>query len=343
MREFGSDFHLAESFRPADAATLTPRPSGTLYACGRHALEALLLFGMKNSGWRRIWIPEYFCGGVTAHIARTGIGTVFYPDSPESDDRAVLQSLPFSEGDAVLRMNYFGLRSRRSSRGLGVPVIEDHSHGVLSEWALGSDADYCIASLRKTVPLAGGGAAWSPSGKSLPPAPAVSAETERLCRRRAEAMRLKRDYLAGGPVRKEEFRNIYIETEQAFDTLPLSAMSTADCTMLSEFDTAAFYRAKKENFGRLTAQLSEDIEYLRPESGEETPFSLVLKLGSSDRLARIKQKLTDSCVYPAHLWPLPPQTAERYGHYLSIHCDGRYSAEDMDELARLINQAYRHD
>lgn len=59
-------------------------------------------------------------------------------------------------------MNYFGLRTSRSNQSLPIPVIEDHSHDLLGRWPLYSDADWCIASIRKTLPTIEGGMVWSP-------------------------------------------------------------------------------------------------------------------------------------------------------------------------------------
>ena len=104
--------------------------------------------------WKRLFVPEYFCYKVIGAIRTTGIELVFYPDYPLADDETIINHRSnFVEGDVILRMNYFGLRSRRDNSNLNVTVIEDHSHDLFSEWALNSNADWCIASLRKSLPI----------------------------------------------------------------------------------------------------------------------------------------------------------------------------------------------
>lgn len=339
MIEYGSDFHwIADSYiskggnLPCD---------GQLYACGRHAITSLLHEGQRCMNWERIWMPEYFCYEVIGAIARTGIEIRYYPDSPEKCDDAAISALKFQEGDVLFRMNYFGLRGFRSNKNIPVPVIEDHSHNLLSEWALNSDADYCTASLRKTLPLTAGGILWSPRGCHLPEAPASNAETENLSKRRADAMRQKTLYLNGQIRDKSNFRNCYMETEETLGTLPVSSISRIDRALLTEFDTDRFYRQKYRNYAALKSLLHKNINILVAESPEAIPFSMILKFDSRNELEHIKRNLVNSSVYAAHLWPLPKNIEPEYGSYLSIHCDGRYSEDDMEELARRINKSYK--
>ena len=107
MREFGSDFHRLDGFvgTPLDIERLNP----VTFADGRLALIGLIQY----KGWKRLWIPEYFCYEVVNSISHTGIELAFYPDGPEEDDRSLIKCIPFCKGDALLRMNYFGLRAWR--------------------------------------------------------------------------------------------------------------------------------------------------------------------------------------------------------------------------------------
>lgn len=173
MKEFGSDFQLMPDFRN----TVLETSKVTLYdvygclreyASGRHAIEAIFKF----NGWKRIWTPAYFCYEVIEYLDNiAGMEIKLYDDTPLSDsDDEVVRSLPYEEGDVLLRMNFYGLRGFRSNEGIEVPVIEDHTHDMMSEWARKSDADYCIASIRKSMPIAAGGILWSQKGLQLPEA-----------------------------------------------------------------------------------------------------------------------------------------------------------------------------
>ena len=170
MKEFGSNFHYLPVEVNAVRTIGHYHPDAVYYATGRHALIDLY----RQMGWKRLWVPEYFCYEVLGSVLREGVNVAFYTDYPTFDEDEVVRDLPFEEGDALFRVNYFGLRSMRSNRVIKVPVVEDHTHDLIGAWACSSDADWCIASLRKTLPLAEGGMLWSPQGYRLKNKPAES-------------------------------------------------------------------------------------------------------------------------------------------------------------------------
>ena len=137
MKEYGSDFHRCDhDFRGApnffDVMGCT-----RMYAFGRQAIDAII----KHGGWKRIWMPAYFCYEVIGHLMEQ-FEVVLYDDSPlNTKDDEVVRELPYKEGDVLLRTDYFGLRKWRTNKGIRVPVIEDHTHGLTTDWALRSDAD----------------------------------------------------------------------------------------------------------------------------------------------------------------------------------------------------------
>ena len=77
--EFGSDYHQLDDFpRVVDTPSKGKWNSRNLYADGRQAINALIDF----RGWKRIWIPTYFCQEVVESIRKTGIEVVYYDDYP---------------------------------------------------------------------------------------------------------------------------------------------------------------------------------------------------------------------------------------------------------------------
>ena len=334
MNEFGSDFHRICDFAGKPDELLRRRPE--LLADGRMCFQILI----AENRWQRIWIPAYFCYEIVETIRQTGIEIAFYPDFPETDDRATVAKLPFRAGDVLLRMNYFGLRKRRDEAELPVEIIEDHSHGLFTAWARNSNADYCVASLRKTFPLPQGGMLWSPKGRKLPQIPPSVPENDKLAETRFAAMSLKADYLAGKNPDKSAFRQLYLETEDAFSRLPPCAMSELNRQLFLSLDARAFDERKKSNWQRLVARLNPGVQFLSPESPQDTPFSLVLAFPTISRRDEVKRRLVGKCVYPAVLWEIPPENRERDGRaYLSVHCDGRYGDSEMEILADLINKS----
>ena len=133
MIEFGSDFHHLSSFDSNRAHLTDVHPGTILLADGRQCIVVLI----RQYGWKRIWMPEYFCYEVIETIKeQTGIEVRFYEDSPLRE--AQVEKLPFEQGDVLLRMNFFGMRGWRSNKCIPCPVIEDHTHALLGDWALNS-------------------------------------------------------------------------------------------------------------------------------------------------------------------------------------------------------------
>ena len=104
-----------------------------------------------------------------------------------------------SAGDVVFVSAMFGAQPSVRVEGSGA-IIEDHSHDLLAPPAIASTADYVIVSLRKTLPLPDGGAAWSPQGHDLPPERTMTDAHASGALERMSAMALKRMYLDGEPV-----------------------------------------------------------------------------------------------------------------------------------------------
>ncbi|MFA7116529.1 MAG: hypothetical protein WC140_04785 [Bacteroidales bacterium] len=337
MKEFGSDFHLINDFSSYNFQ-LEKTQKLQYYADGRQALFNLLI----HNSWLRIWMPEYFCYDVIKSIIKTGIEVLFYSDFPTQNDLSIISGLSFKEKDVLLRINYFGLRDTRSNIGIPVDVIEDHSHDLSSAWCLQSDADYCIASIRKTLPLPEGGILWSPKGNKLPKNPLSTEENENLVYKRLSAMLLKKMYLNGKFNNKNYFRNLYIKTEEMFVDLPISAMSSINLALLNTIDVAKWDKIKKNNWTFLTQSLKDLCNFLLPEKIETTtPFSLVLVFNNESERDRLKEKLIEKSIFPAVLWELPVSCNKKLNIFLSIHCDGRYNLDDMKDLVKIINRVLK--
>lgn len=343
MTEFGSDFHQC-------AITISNNHWFDLlgdvrtYSCGRHAIDAIL----ADRGWKRIWVPAYFCYEVIGHIQERGIEVVFYDDNPlREDDDKVVRSLPFQDGDVLLRINYFGLRAKRSNKGLSVPVIEDHSHDLFSDWAIQSDADWCIASIRKSLPVAAGGILWSPKKYSLPEEIKSTTSCEEMAAMRYGAMTMKSDYLnLGGD--KEIFRKKFVETEEWISNLSLSGMDKETLRLAQTFEVNQWTLQRCQNWYHAERLLRDNFYVLCPEQESCQPFSIILLCKTAVERMTLRSHLIKNCIYPAILWNIPKdaqynQTRDFSERMLSIHCDGRYHQDDIHRMCNLINKFYDSD
>lgn len=341
MNEFGSDFHYIESYNSGRAYLTDVFRGATLLADGRQCIIVLI----RQYWWRRIWMPDYFCYEVIDTIReQTGIEIIFYEDNPLSEGK--VENLPFEDGDVLLRMNYFGMRDLRSNKNIPVPVIEDHSHDPFGHWALYSDADWCVSSIRKSLPLPEGGMMWSPKGHQLPEIPQSTAENEKIAAIRWEGMEMKAEYLAGKEVSKEEFRKRYTETEEWFDHAEPSLMDERTRLFVSkQFDVNLWLGAKRRNWELLKELVSHDnCRILVPEHESCTMFSLVVLFENKAIRDKVRKRMIENCVYPAILWYVPESASEESKSFsermLSIHCDGRYNDEDIRQLAGILNNVF---
>ena len=340
MKEFGSDFHFITDYQSKCTRLTDVYNDALLLADGRQCIIALI----RQEKWGRLWVPEYYCHEVLETIRKqTSIEIVFYPDCPQLNDKEIVKKLPYSKGDALLRMNYYGMRNHRSEADIPVPVIEDHTHDLYGRWALNSDADWCIASLRKVLPIPEGGMIWSPKGHRLTMKLENSEDNQRIAVVRWEAMKIKSDYLNGALPDKEAFRKRYVETEKWFDTAKLSMIDKMSMEYINGFNFDSWHGAKRCNWQLLCSLLSDKLQILQPEDESCTMFSLVVLSRSQDQRDTLRHSLIEKDVYPAILWDMPKWASEKARDFsdrmLSIHCDGRYTDDDIKKLAGIVYQA----
>lgn len=354
MIEFGSDFHYIDSYFSGRAHLTDVYRNAMLMADGRQCVVALI----RQNGWKRLWMPEYFCYEVIETIKeQTEAEIKYYHDLPGCDDTAEIKLLSFEEGDVLFRVNYFGQRDGRSNKEIPIPVIEDHTHDLLGYWALYSDADWCIASLRKTLPVPEGGMFWSPkqlrveglelrdSSESQVPCPKFQVlgfkSSEEIAAERWEGMKMKAGYLRGEAVEKEAFRKKYLETKDWFDVAEPTAIDRRTREFLGQLDINAWQGAKRRNWELLRS--SVNVKCLLPEDDNCTPFSLVVMAESHQERERLRKRLIERAVYPAVLWNVPDTVSRDVKDFsermLSIHCDGRYTKDDIRQLTVIINEA----
>lgn len=337
MKEFGSDFHFQKDYLSKSTHLDDIYPNAYFLANGRMCICTLI----KQYEWKRIWIPEYFCYEVIESIRKTGIDICFYSDYPGNNDKIIIENIPFEKNDVLLRMNYFGMRKFRSEKKIPVAVIEDHTHDLLGQWALHSDADWCIASLRKTLPIPEGGMLWSPKGYSCNYFIKKDNDNEVMASERWKAMELKADYLMNKDINKESFRQIYLKTEDIIDQMDvICTIDTRSMEFLQQFDILEWYKTKKRNLNQLNEKIHLDI--FQSEDTSNNLFSFICLMKNKEERDAVRKRLIENQVYTAALWSLPDNTSTKAKNIsermISIHCDGRYSLDNILELVNRINQ-----
>lgn len=351
--EYGSEFHWP-SFGQEPSGQILPE-SAELFGSGRDALRALIAMGIRHRGWRRCFVPTYLCQEVVAAVAAAGIEVVLYEDSPlwPAPPEA---ATPFCRGDVFFLVNYFGLRGPQAARAVRLgpaELVEDHTHDPWSDWARTSRADFCLVSLRKTLPLPDGGALWSPRGHPLPAGTAITPERQSASFLKLGAMLLKRLYLDGRPVDKEGFRQLQVAGERRISLGEVSGSSKWVREILPVLPWETWRQKRARNYQVLCQALLPlpGIEPLLPfGDGSLCPFSLVLKCDTPRRRESLRTRLTADAIYPAILWPIHGTGGEEMPHkmgeaeklsqrILSLPCDFRYEHDDLLRVAEAVEQA----
>jgi hypothetical protein len=345
--EVGSLFHAA-GFEAASPAGPRPWEGGVLTGCGRDALRLIATLGRH----RRWWLPSYFCQQVVEAVAHAGIELAIYPDSPLTPC-ANLSLIRDRPGDAVLVLNYFGLRGARDVSipdGFRAEIIEDHTHAPTSAWACSSKADFCFVSLRKLYPLADGGAVWSPRGHSLPDSPPVTEALQLGAFEKLSGMLLKRLYLEGHAVTRQDFRPILESGEGKLVGTEISSITPLSQRELASFPLSLWDSIQTRNFQVLVRQLpsTSGFRVLKPRSETCIPFSAFCVFDQEEVCNRVRGALIEDRIYPSRLWPLdepllegvPEDHAHLSRRSFSIPIDMRYGVKDMQKvgahLAKLL-------
>jgi hypothetical protein len=314
-------------------------------ATGRDALRALIDMGVRQRGWRRWLVPSYFCQEVTAAIAATGIEIILYEDSPLRPSPA---AVPTRRGDVVFVVNYLGLRGAESVRaweGGAAEIVEDHTHDPWSRWAWTSRADYCLASLRKTLPVPDGTSLWSPKGHPLPPPSPLTPQRESAALAKSAAMMLKHLYLDGEKVDKPMFRQLQLAGEESIAAGAVSGPSSVAQRLLPTLPWERWREIRRRNHSLLSRALTDvpGIQVLPGHSADSCPLSVALQCETPQQSQQLRSALIAQNVYPAVLWPIEDTSGEELAEaaalsrrMLTLACDFRYGHDDLKRVAQMV-------
>lgn len=307
------------------------------FGSGRDALRSLAAWGVAAGMWRRVVIPSYYCQDVLDPM-RDELDVATYAHAPTMPSTDTLWA---KSNDLILIAALFGANPAPAAISAG-HVAEDHTHDPVGPAAWGSTAPYAFASLRKTLPLPDGGVLWSPLGLDLPPQVALTPAHDRATRQRLRAMTLKRHYLAGADVTKDQFRELAISAESRLGTGEVSGISSYSAARLSTLPGTRWRDLRRRNLQAFRDELGD----VRGLTFLDASFAATMLFDSSAERDRVRSQLARSRVYATVYWPLvgtkgdiPEGHVELSRRTLSIHCDHRYAVDDMHRAAELLRRA----
>jgi len=341
---YGSFFHKVDPSTFQSSPEIEFGADYELFYSGRNALKYLLILIGTYQKVKTIWIPGYYCPFVKSWLEHEFNNISYYEINPFDPHEEVDWSKFTNNQDIIIVNNYWGLKKNLIPKSSRPVVIEDHSHGWQSTGCLESRADFCFASLRKTVPLPLGGIAWKPSSsrsdislrkEDLFEIPQPDNDMERSWELISKSMELKASCKYSGD--KKQYLELYAQGESilrsAFDIFPLESSKKL---LLEKIIFKDFRYYKEQNSKLIIPKIEKNDFFSVLHKKGFTPFGLLLIFKNREELLSLKKFLISKSVYPAELWP---DNSIDYEHQflLNIHIDFRYDEEDLEYIAQCIN------
>ena len=332
MREIGSEFSKISS---DNCEGLQAILEGYSVFSGRTAIETVL---KELPLAKKALLPSYCCESMIVPFRKIGIAVDFY--NVYYDNGMHFNINITDDVDIFVWCNYFGFRNEMpdltSFKERGGIVIEDITHSYLSEKQYHEQADYLVASIRKWEPIYCGGYCASMNG-ILHHLPCTKPSKEFIANRRT-AMQLKSVYLCNHDESlKIEFLRLFRESN-SWLAENYSGLLIDSCSKqyLTTVDIDGQKRIRRNNATVLYEGLKNKVQFIFSITDMDCPLFVPILLPQIRD--DIRKYLTSNSIYcPIH-WPKPQGCESNlYNMELSLICDQRYSAEDMERIVAVLN------
>ncbi len=333
MREIGSEFWNVTTTN--DSSHFFPE-SMQWFLSGRSALQAII---KDLRGCHCVAMPSLCCDSMITPFLKEHIDVRFYPVYWKD---GLIQEIRL-DCDALFLIDYFGYTGLKTElKGYSGVTIRDVTHSLFSHSY--ADADYYFGSLRKWCGVWTGGYAWTRNGYALP---MENADDFGYMILREMAMQQKSRYLSGASdtngnkLTDKRYLKLFAEAEQCLEHVGIAPASERDIELAGRLDVKAIRASRRSNAEILRAAFPEWLVFPKMKATDCPMFvPILVPDGRRDALRRF---LIEHEIYcPVH-WPLSEyhRLVERekrlYDNELSLVCDQRYEAKDMERMVRTIN------
>lgn len=311
--------------------------------------RAIVIALAKAHHCQRIFLPSYFCPH-TAHYWTNHLAVIRYIDHPLREHPA-WESLRPTAGDMVIAVNFFGVRNgaewqQWQAQHPDTIVVEDHTHDMLSTWAVQSQAAYAFASLRKTLPVADGAIVWSPTGQTLPPEPIHQNWTGSALK--LAGMLWKKAYIDTGEqdsTLKSIFQHFQVEGEEMLASNAEQQVAPWSQTLLAHGVPEVWRIQREKNVRQLFTQLPQNA-FVRPLFQHwpvgHCPFNAILITDTPERRNALSQFLIQRSIFPPIHWQFQPdgdsEAWELSQRVLTVPVDHRYSHIEIEHIVATLQQ-----
>ena len=349
--EIGSDFDWSEDLlMPSPSLFWLPKKYKLFSTATASILALKPLLQKKTTSALRIHIPSFYCMSLVGKL-KTAFEVCCYRDLPYEShpDFTTIKAKP---GDVVVAVNLFGIKSQKpwktwQQENQNIILIEDHTHDPFSPWAKNTTADYAVSSLHKTLPIPDGGILWSPHNLPLPQPLGLESPG---ANRRLTSMILKRAYLDGMTINKEDYLSLSIDGQNQLEDETNSVISTFTRNVFPLLNVMKFRQQRADNISKfIHLSLTQPSLYWKPlfETWVEdnVPFNSIIVCQSQAIRDALRQYLISSNIFPAIHWLQPykgvgfdePDAIALSEKILTIPTDQRYDFADIFRIFEILN------
>jgi len=283
---------------------------------GRFCLEYLL----RHRHYRKLYVPYYTCDTVLEPILKLGIPYEFYHIT---ETYRLEDSLPVSEGEALIYTNYWGLHNNyceKLAKQYGKSLILDYTQAFYARPIGGIDTFY---SCRKFFGVPDGGYLYTDLQDDC-----TMEEDKSFTRMDSLVKRIDISPEAG----YDDFQRVSDE----FCSLEIRKMSRFTKRMLQGINYCEIAQRRRDNYDYLQRHLGGE-----PLNADEVPmvFPYVSEEGQA-----LRKKLIDKKIFVAKYWPNVEEWAGEdaletwlSNHVLPLPLDQRYDIQDMKVIVSAID------
>ena len=339
INEIGSEFWF-----DLEIKDIITESQETLVLSGRTAIDVIIKDILKTRKIRNVYLPAYCCDSMIDPFIRNGIAVNLY--DMYFDEKLQYLIDADLETDVFYVNNYFGYENTISNKILehfknkGAVVIYDKTHSLfMTNDATDVYADYTFASIRKWIGVVCGAIVYKKEGTfdlELKDYPYLQCKID--------AMQKKALFIKNGNGDKQlflskfgEFGHHLSEEYQGYK------MDNLSVRIWQQYDKVAIRETRRKNAAVL--HLDGKHHFIDKLSANCCPVFVPIFFESAEKRNAVRNSLIEEQIYcPIH-WPknklvTPNMKVNNiFDTELSLICDQRYTACDMERIINVINKS----
>lgn len=307
-----------------------------------------ILLVCRSVSPRRVWFPSYLCPSMVRGVARE-FGVRFY--AVDDDLNADLSfAVDVHPDDVIVVLDNFGRPPDqnlvKAARLRGATILEDATQSWMSSGA-GSDSDFIVVSLVKTLGVPDGGVTIGRRRGVLAPTESLPAAPDAWWSTIHEACRLRRDYDHGPATARERsaWYELYRSASAATPEEPVAMSSVSADLIRGAFDVEEIARRRIDNYRTLFEAYGR-LALLGEIDDSTVPVGFVCRFEDPAARDRVRRALIDALIFPPIHWELADTVPARFAgshtlsrRILTIPCDQRYDCSDMSRIIDVLGRA----